>query len=54
MITCLVTNWGITFFLAIALTASEWLAKTEKFKENGLLDLTTHFLKSLLHKRDQK
>ena len=54
MITCLVTNWGLAFILALLLTASEWLAKTKRFKENGLLDLTTHFLKSLLHKGDQK
>lgn len=54
MITCLVTNWGLTVFLALLLTASEWLAKTNKFKENGLLDLTTHFLRSVLHKGDQK
>lgn len=54
MITCIVTNWGLTVFLALLLTASEWLAKTKRFKENGLLDLTTHFLRSLLNKRDQK
>jgi spore maturation protein SpmB len=55
VITCLVTNWGITVVLGLLLTASEWLAKTNKFKENGLLDLITHFLKTVLkHKRDQK
>ena len=55
MITCLVTNWGITVVLGLLLTASEWLAKTKKFEENGLLDLITHFLRTVLkHKRDQK
>ena len=55
MITCLVTNWGITVVLGLLLTASEWLAKTKKFEENGLLDLITHFLKTVLkYERDQK
>jgi len=55
VITCLVTNWGITVVLGLLLTASEWLAKTKKFEENGLLDLITHFLKTVLkYKRDQK
>ena len=50
MITCFVTNWGVTIFLGILLTASEWLAKTKTFEENGLLDLITHFLKVILRK----
>jgi hypothetical protein len=55
VISCLVTNWGITIFLGLLLTASEWLAKTERFKENGLLDLISHFIRTLLMgKRDQK
>jgi hypothetical protein len=55
VITCLVTNWGITVVLSLLLTASEWLAKTKKIEENGLLDLITHFLKTALkHKRGQK
>ena len=55
MITCLVTNWGLTIFLGILLTISEWLAKTKKIKENGLLDLIIHFLKVLLmSKGDRK
>ena len=53
MITCLVTNWGVTIVLGVLLTASEWLAKTKKFEENGLLDLTTNFLRIILHKRDK-
>jgi hypothetical protein len=54
MITCFVTNWGVTIVLGFLLTTSEWLAKTKKFKENGLLDLITNFLKIILHKGDQK
>jgi len=54
VITCFLANWGFTIFLGVLLTTSEWLAKTKKFEENGLLDLTTHFLKTVLHKRDEK
>jgi hypothetical protein len=54
MITCLVTNWGVTIVLGLLLTASEWLAKTKRFEENGLLDLTTHFLRTILRKGDKK
>ena len=54
MITCFVTNWGVTIVLGLLLTASEWLAKTKRFKENGLLDLTMNFLRVILHKGDQK
>ena len=54
MITCFVTNWGVTIALGLLLTLSEWLAKTKRFEENGLLDLITHFLKVVLRKGDQK
>jgi len=54
MITCFVTNWGVTIVLGLLLTTSEWLAKTKRFEENGLLDLITHFLKLILNKRDKK
>jgi hypothetical protein len=54
MITCFLTNWGITIVLGILLTASEWLAKTKKFEENGLLDLITNFLRIILRKGDKK
>jgi len=54
MITCFVTNWGVTIFLGLLLTASEWLAKTKRFEENGLLDLTTNFLRLILRKGDKK
>jgi hypothetical protein len=53
MITCFITNWGVTITLGFLLTASEWLAKTKKFKENGLLDLITNFLRVVLQKRNQ-
>ena len=54
MITCLVTNWTFTFVLAFLLTISEWLAKTKKFEENGILDLINHFLKIVLRKEIKK
>ena len=54
MITCFLTNWGVTIFLGLLLTASEWLAKTKRFEENGLLDLTTNFLRVVLRKGDKK
>ncbi len=54
MITCFITNWGVTIVLGLLLTASEWLAKTKRFEENGLLDLTTNFLKIVLRKGDKK
>ena len=54
MITCFVTNWGVTIVLGLLLTASEWLAKTKKIEENGLLDLISHFLKIVLHKETKK
>jgi hypothetical protein len=53
MITCFVTNWGVTIVLGLLLTASEWLAKTKRFEENGLLDLTTNFLRVVLRKGDK-
>ena len=54
MITCLVTNWGVTIILGLLLTASEWLAINKKIDENGLLDLIIHFLRTILNKRDKK
>ena len=50
MITCFLTNWGITIILGLLLTASEWLAKTKKFEENGIFDLTTNFLRTVLYR----
>lgn len=51
MITCFVTNWGVTIALGLLLTASEWLAKTKRFEENGLLDFLTNLLKVVLKKK---
>jgi hypothetical protein len=33
---------------------SEWLAKTKRFEENGILDLINHFLKTVLNHRGDK
>jgi hypothetical protein len=54
MITCFVTNWGVTIILGLLFTTSEWLSKTKRFEENGLLDLTTNFLRVVLHKGPKK
>jgi hypothetical protein len=54
MITCFLTNWGVTILLGFLLTASEWLAKTKRLEENGLLDLITKFLQIVLRKGDHK
>jgi hypothetical protein len=50
MITCLVTNWGITIVLGLLLTLSEWLAKTKRTKANGIIDFMTLFLRTVLKK----
>jgi len=54
MISCFLANWGVAIALGLLLTLSEWLAKTKRFEENGLLDLITHFLKVVLRKGDQR
>jgi hypothetical protein len=50
MITCIVTNWGVTIFLGLLLSLSEWLSKTDRTKANGILDFIQIFLKRVLHK----
>jgi hypothetical protein len=50
MITCLVTNWGFTIVLGFLLATSEWLAKTKRFEENGIIDFISHFLRTALKK----
>jgi len=50
MITCFLTNWGVTIVLGLLLTASEWLAKTKRFEENGIIDLINSFLRTILIK----
>jgi len=51
MITCFVTNWGVTIVLGFLLSLSEWLSKTKRTKANGILDFSQLFLKTLLNKR---
>jgi len=48
MITCLVTNWGFTIILGLLLSFSEWLAKTKRFKENGIIDFISHYLRVII------
>jgi len=50
MITCFLTNWGVTIILGLLLSLSEWLSKTNKTKANGILEFTQLFLKKVLHK----
>ena len=54
MITCFLTNWGTVIVLGLLLISSEWLAKTKRFEENGLLDLTTNFLRLIVHRGPAK
>ena len=53
MITCLVTNWGVTIILGFLLSLSEWLSKTKRTEANGILDFIQLFLRTIL-KRDPK
>ena len=53
MVSCLILNWGVTVILALLLSFSEYLGKTEKFKENGIIDFISHYLRILI-KGDQK
>jgi hypothetical protein len=50
MITCIVTNWGVTIVLGLLLTFSEWLAKTNRTKANGIIDFITMFLRHILNR----
>jgi len=54
MITCLVTNWGVTIVLGFLLSLSEWLAKTKRTKANGIIDFITLFLRTVLRKDSNK
>lgn len=54
MITCLLTNWGVTIVLGFLLSLSEWLSKTKKTKANGILDFIQMFLRTVLSKGDRK
>lgn len=33
MTTCLIVNWGVITILSVLLAFSEWLSKTDRFKE---------------------
>ena len=48
MITCIITNWGVTIILGLLLSFSEWLAKTKRFQQNGILDFISYYLKILI------
>ena len=54
MITCFLTNWGVTIVLGFLLTLSEWFSKTKTTKANGILDFIQLFLRTILRKGDQK
>jgi hypothetical protein len=54
MLSCLLLTWGVSATLAFLLAFSEYLSKTKRFKENGILDFIETYLKLLLHKGDQK
>jgi hypothetical protein len=54
MITCFLTNWGVTIVLGLLLSLSEWLAKTKKTEANGIFDFVTLFLRTVLRKQDSK
>jgi hypothetical protein len=54
MITCFLTNWGVTIVLGFLLSLSEWLAKTKRTEANGILDFTQTFLRNVLRKGDSK
>jgi hypothetical protein len=53
MLSCLILNWGVSATLAFLLAFSEYLSKSKRFKENGILDFIANYLR-LLHKGDRK
>ncbi len=54
MITCLVTNWGVTIVLGFLLALSEWIGRNQDLKENSILCFIIDFLRVVLRKGDQK
>jgi hypothetical protein len=54
MITCFITNWGVTIVLGFLLSLSEWLSKTKRTEANGILDFTQLFLRTILKRGDHK
>ena len=53
MLSCLILNWGVSITFAFLLAFSEYLSKSKRFKENGILDFIQNYLR-LLYKGDQK
>jgi hypothetical protein len=54
MITCLVTNWGVTVLLGFLLALSEWIGRNQNIKENSILCFIIDFLRVILRKGDRK
>lgn len=54
MITCLITNWGVTVFLGFLLTLSEWIGRNKNLKENSILCFVINFLNIVLKKSNNK
>jgi len=54
MITCFLTNWGVTIVLGLLLSLSEWLAKTKRTEANGIFDFIAMFLRTVLRKETKK
>jgi hypothetical protein len=52
MLTCLVVSNGITLLLAIALTTSEWMARTKRIKENSIHQFILHMLRAYFRKNN--
>lgn len=51
MITCFLTNWGVTIVLGFLLSLSEWLSKTKRTEANGILDFIQLFLRTILKRK---
>ncbi len=49
MISCLITNFGFTLFLALGWGFSEWLGQNEKVKANNVYQLIRNILKTFLN-----
>jgi hypothetical protein len=54
MITCLVTNWGLTVLLGFLLTLSEWIGRNKNLKENSILCFVINFLRIVVYKGAKK
>jgi hypothetical protein len=51
VISCLLTNFGFTLFLALGWGVSEWLGQNEKIKANSVYQISKNILKVLLEKK---